>query len=82
VLTISQLLCPEDTSAGLTEDLLARHEQAVTLFNSGQWKEAEQIFQSDLAEDKSNAMLRNMMARTGLTPPDTWDGTVVLRAEE
>lgn len=82
VLTISQLLCPEDTNAGLTEDLLARHEQAVTLFIAGQWKEAEDIFQSYLAEDKSNALLRNLMARTSLAPPATWDGTVVLRAEE
>lgn len=81
VITISQLLCPEDTRAGLSDDMLELHESAVDLFVAGRWEDAEEIFRTHLSWDQANSILRDLMNRANRLPPDSWDGTLILRSE-
>lgn len=78
VLLISQLLWPEGTVGELSTEQLNLHERAFDLFLAGRWAEADEIFGTQLAHDKANSILREMIRQSNGVAPISWDGVVTM----
>jgi len=75
---VHQLLPVGSECDKITDEEIARYEQAVEIFTKGEWEGAQQILAAILPDDGPANFLRDFIADHHATAPDDWDGAINL----
>lgn len=79
-LIVSELL-PPYSQGGLTDEDLARYEQALDAFLSGNWDQAFSILHQVPAWDRGKDILTGFIIGHNRTPPSNWNGVIELTSK-
>lgn len=77
-LEVSELLPPEAECPELTDQDVARYEQALDALLVGDWQAAFEWLHQVPASDRVKDFLTVLIAQHNRTPPDGWDGVIKL----
>ena len=77
-LEVTELLPPSSEYPLLTDEHIVFYESALDAFLSGDWSAAFELLHRIPTEDRVKDFLTVYMAQRDRTPPDDWDGVIVL----
>jgi len=75
-LWISELLVAADASGGLSDEHLARYDEALSAFMSGDWLAAERELSKLAAVDRTANFVLDVIRRHNGQPPEDWNGVI------
>jgi adenylate cyclase len=78
---VSELVGPVGETSELTDQQLADYEEALAAFTSGNWPEARELLDRLPVADRVKDFLIGHIAHHRHTPPEKWDGVVVLESK-
>jgi adenylate cyclase len=78
---VSELLPTANDCPELSDEGLARYEAALTAFESGDWKVADQLLAEVSHSDQAKGLLLQFIVDHDGMPPGNWDGAIRLSAK-
>lgn len=78
---VHEILPPERDCPELPTTALTHYESALTVFELGDWQQAQQLLAQISPADRAKELLLNFIDQHAATPPSGWTGTIPLSSK-